>query len=456
MADKIIIPVEFDVNRSLQTLAPAQAGLNNLSGAGDKLKNSLGGVGNALQNSLRGLASGALIGGATALIASLAVEFLNAGKKATFFGEAVRAATEKAGAEIFTLQALVAVAKDETASRQARNNAIAQLQKQYPDYLRNISLETINSDAAKKAIDDLTNSLFKKATAQALASKFAEKQVELLDAEKKLNDELKTAGGENGFVKGVIQNLKGGGGLGGSISQINEAADAVKKIKQELAELKALGTSALGDALNFDKTVKPPKEVKTKEIKIKPDQITWEKQRHVDIAVAELEVDADELKFKKFSKGLPQIGDNKKGLAGVADGVKNANDQITAGIERTEKLAGVISDTLTPSFIGFADAIRSGTDPLKSFFEGMIGAVNQLIDRLIAAALQAAVLSALGGGSFGGVFKTILGFAGGAANRTGFGGARGMQISVGGQFQLTNGGLVAAINRAKTQISFVR
>src|SRR6185503_4468845 len=52
-----------------------------------------------------------------------------------------------------SLQTLLAIARDETATREARNRAIDELQKRYPAYLGNLSLENINTKQIKENID---------------------------------------------------------------------------------------------------------------------------------------------------------------------------------------------------------------------------------------------------------------------------------------------------------------
>lgn len=76
---------------------------------------------------------------------------------------------------------------------------------------------------------------------------------------------------------------------------------------------------------------------------------------------------------------------------------------------------GIISDTLTPAFQGLFEAILDGQSPLKGFFDSLLQSVEQLISKLISAAVQALILSAITGGksSFGGLFSKILGFRAG-------------------------------------------
>lgn len=80
------------------------------------------------------------------------------------------------------LESLVAIAKDETQTRHARNKAIKELNKLSPEYLGNLTLETINTKEATAAMDAYTESLVAQARAKALQEKLNEaiaKQLEL-------------------------------------------------------------------------------------------------------------------------------------------------------------------------------------------------------------------------------------------------------------------------------------
>ena len=80
------------------------------------------------------------------------------------------------------MESLVAIAKDETQTRHARNKAIQELNKISPEYLGNLTLETINTKEATAAIDAYTESLVSQARAKALQAKLEEavaKQLEL-------------------------------------------------------------------------------------------------------------------------------------------------------------------------------------------------------------------------------------------------------------------------------------
>lgn len=82
------------------------------------------------------------------------------------------------------LENLLKIARDETQSKANREAAIKRINEISPDYLKNITLETINTREAKKAIDDYLVSLDKKAMKEAFASKRAELAKKVLDTKK--------------------------------------------------------------------------------------------------------------------------------------------------------------------------------------------------------------------------------------------------------------------------------
>jgi hypothetical protein len=121
-------------------------------------------------------------------------------------------------------------------------------------------------------------------------------------------------------------------------------------------------------------------------------------------------IDQEQLRAQALASGsgikLPDIG--PLGTSVLTDMDKQA-------LAAAQTLTGV----LTPAFQGLFSAIKAGENPLKAFFDGIGQAVEQLIQKLIAAAVQALILSAIFPGGVGGVkgfgsiFKNILGFASG-------------------------------------------
>lgn len=89
--------------------------------------------------------------------------------------------------EKLALEELIKTAKDDKKSKEEREEAIKNLNKISPEHLGNLNLENINTQAATKATDAYTESLFKNARAMAYRSKLEElykQEIEQQDAMK--------------------------------------------------------------------------------------------------------------------------------------------------------------------------------------------------------------------------------------------------------------------------------
>jgi TP901 family phage tail tape measure protein len=92
-----------------------------------------------------------------------------------------------------SLEKLLIIARDETQSKENRLNAIERINEISPEYLNNLTLETINTLEAKKAIDAYILSLDRKAMKEAFAVKRGEIQKKVNDA--KADKEKRQYGG---------------------------------------------------------------------------------------------------------------------------------------------------------------------------------------------------------------------------------------------------------------------
>ena len=88
------------------------------------------------------------------------------------------------------LEKNLAIAKDETQSKKDRETAIKNINAISPEYLGNITLETINTKEAKGAIDAYIESLDKKAKAQAYSNLLAKEYEKLVELQTKSGQEL--------------------------------------------------------------------------------------------------------------------------------------------------------------------------------------------------------------------------------------------------------------------------
>ena len=124
----------------------------------------------------------------TAILAAVAAYklFTAETNNATFAQKAFTEASEEAQKatveEKIELDQLIEVAKNDTLSKKQRQAAIEELNKLAPDYLGNLTLETINTKEASAAIDGYVKSLESKARATALQNKLVEIETNLIDA----------------------------------------------------------------------------------------------------------------------------------------------------------------------------------------------------------------------------------------------------------------------------------
>lgn len=87
------------------------------------------------------------------------------------------------------LNQLLAVAREETLSKEKREEAIKRLNEISPEYLGNLTLETINTDAAKISIDAYNKSLLEESRIKAIKARIDENSKKILDEEIRLSKE---------------------------------------------------------------------------------------------------------------------------------------------------------------------------------------------------------------------------------------------------------------------------
>lgn len=173
-----------------------------------RLKAESGSTGGALKTLIGGLAGPAGLGLAIAGVTSaITVLTQNPEILTNFFDSLTGGSTEAAKAqrelnkvfvesvagvqgEISNIKSLVSIAKDESLSRKERLEAINQLNKQYPELNNQLSLETINSENATKAINGLNKALIVRAKIAAVQELIGE------EFKKQLQDQNKSIQGQ--------------------------------------------------------------------------------------------------------------------------------------------------------------------------------------------------------------------------------------------------------------------
>jgi hypothetical protein len=177
----------------------------------------------------------AAVYGLIKLFQSFNQEFDAAAFKQEKFNEATLKAKQGIAGQIVEMESLVAVAKDENASMEARQKAIDKLNETAPEYLGNLNLQNIATEEGTKMLDDYADALLKTAKAQAMQEQIVElykKKIELETkaAEDAMDTSDKFAEGlTTGFAAVIDYSL---GGLTDLTGAVDDAADSLAKQRQ--------------------------------------------------------------------------------------------------------------------------------------------------------------------------------------------------------------------------------
>lgn len=101
---------------------------------------------------------------------------------ASVLTDTIKESKKAVAGELSEIEKLITIAKSEVLSREKRQAAIDELQRKYPDYLKNLDLESINSEAASKSIEMLKQSILKVSAARAIENKIQEIQAKKLES----------------------------------------------------------------------------------------------------------------------------------------------------------------------------------------------------------------------------------------------------------------------------------
>lgn len=136
-------------------------------------------------NSLK-IGIGAATGGITILIglfATFGAELFNTTEETKELKKETNDYNKSTAEQMVKLKTLLSVAKDNTKSLSDRKNAVKDLNELSPTFLGNLTLETINTEAATTAVNNYTQALIKNAKAQAAKDKLIDIEKQILDAE---------------------------------------------------------------------------------------------------------------------------------------------------------------------------------------------------------------------------------------------------------------------------------
>jgi len=160
------------------------------------------------------------------------------------YNEASAEAEKAVVKEKVSLDKLVHTAKNENLSKSQRLEAMNKLNELSPEYLGNITLETINTEAGTAALDAYVDSLNRKAKAQAMETMLVEEHKKLLDLERAERE------GDLGFINSLTQFTTAGGAAQKVANAEN--AEAIRLQKEKIAGLTELMSAEEEQAENHN------------------------------------------------------------------------------------------------------------------------------------------------------------------------------------------------------------
>lgn len=189
-------------------------------------------------------------------------------------------ATESIAKEKYALERLLGIARNERVSKEERLKAIKAINSISPEYLKNITLDSVNTDKAKKAIDQYNSSLLKKATTQAALSRIEQLTGENLDLQTgKVNANLNAQQLLNYALYKATGNTKYLAKAGAEYTlQLDKQISKNKELIDQIAKTAGIDLNKVTQA-EADKTqneIAPPKEDKKaqKELERRQKEIT--------------------------------------------------------------------------------------------------------------------------------------------------------------------------------------
>ena len=330
-----------------------------------------------------------------------------------------------AAKEIQSFSLLRAQAENTTISQEKRNQAVAQLQKQYPEYLKGLTEEQIKTGQVGEAYNELTKGLIATAKARAASDQIAknsldtltilaqeeQRALEILKARDKLEsivaNKTKTTGQDKTALTNqeAIQQKR----INDLIKEQLESANQRNKIEQENSKLIGTINTQVSQGATFNKA--NGKEIDANKEKLKQysagwdefnlqqeiarelqDKLTASTQNYEKRIISALssydKIKSKEVKVNLEFKGLPQQDEAEKSPFDVyLDSLQFAIDKLPTLEQQVSDFAFTINDLLknnvTDAFVdlGFSigEALASGGNVLKAIGGSLLRSFSRFL-----------------------------------------------------------------------------
>jgi hypothetical protein len=286
------------------------------------------------------------------------------------YNEALIETQAEAKLEISTLESLIGIAKNETLSRGARLEALKAVKAEYPEQLNFLTLETVGSKEAAKAIDLLSDSLLRKAKIQAAEKLLGEAFIKQLQAT------TKTAIEQASTFSKVVGVALGAAGIKNFVvlqDGINNQTKAFKEAGSEISTYtKILNQLRTEEAKTGNLFADPIKKDKKQDFKRDP------------IFTAKSSINELDLFLEKYQKSVALL--NKTPLVPFP-GIKERLNLVTKEfIAWNASISNIINGSLVQTFAGIGnaigDALSTGTSLAQNLGNALLSSLGSVLGQL--------------------------------------------------------------------------
>lgn len=336
------------------------------------------------------------------------------------------AAARSIAGEKAKLEELLFIARDEQVSKEQRVAAIKELNALSPKYLGNLTLEKINTDEARKAIDLYNESLLRTAKVKAAQERLTDIQSKIIEAEisgskarkniltdEAFQNKIKADAIRKGISveqaqKELQDALNVGSGL--RIKNLNDEATALLEIIKNNddynASLNATNAIGTGDGKRSKVTTL---EIKTEGAQGLDTQNEKLRQQILVLEEARKQYSETSAEYKYLSDQIAfhstTIANSIKGIVGeeMITPIAEFSGKFVAHMERMREVASAVGSSVAGAFANFTgkvvDSLGLANDGFQGFVKGLVSVVTQLIAQMLAAAISQSIAGATASGT---------------------------------------------------------
>lgn len=353
----------------------------------------------------------------TSLLVTYGDELLSSVRSTDKLADATREYLGEAQAEVSQLKALVGIASDEAQSKGVREQAIKKLNEEYGDYLGNLNIETINSQKAKIAVDELSKSLIRQAQIRGVSKLIEEKALELAEKEiEAKKDGVKQAdrviGSNRAVTKSYDEQRLAFQTFGKDYKKVQDSLRKQQKerivsgtvqretedVKSEVNELISFLQTKLVEQFEFDSLFKKPEDSETKaRIKVSTVldlELASDAQKTFnDFAKKSLDLLSENFKTGDLDKPIINVDSTLAEIDKLSAKINDAQALYAERLKSLQEQSQIFANVTGAALGGFstklAETFSTGNDIVDASIAALIKSGEQLLQELIKQSLQA-------------------------------------------------------------------